>query len=46
MWNNYFMPETVEEALKLLEEGNENTKLIAGGTDLMVEIRITKMAAA
>lgn len=42
MWNNYFMPETVEEALKLLEEGNENTKVIAGGTDLMVEIRNKK----
>jgi len=39
MWKNYFMPETVEEALKLLDEGTENTKLIAGGTDLMVEIR-------
>lgn len=42
MWKNYFMPETVEEALKLLDEGTENTRLIAGGTDLMVEIRNKK----
>ena len=42
MWKNYFMPETVEEALKLLDEGDENTRLIAGGTDLMVEIRNKK----
>ena len=42
MWKNSFMPETVEEALKLLDEGDENTRLIAGGTDLMVEIRNKK----
>ncbi len=39
MWKNYFMPETFEQVLALLEKWKLNTKLIAGGTDLMVEIR-------
>ncbi len=39
MWKNYQMPETVGDLLDLLKDSNENTKIIAGGTDLMVEIR-------
>ncbi len=39
MWNNYHLPETIEQVLELLHDASRNTKIIAGGTDLMVEIR-------
>lgn len=39
MWKNYHMPETIEQVLELLKEGSPQTKIMAGGTDLMVEIR-------
>ncbi len=39
MWKNYHMPETVEQVLDLLSHTGSQTKIIAGGTDLMVEIR-------
>lgn len=39
MWKTYHMPETVEQVIDLLSRANDLTKIIAGGTDLMVEIR-------
>ncbi|HHX08068.1 MAG TPA: molybdopterin dehydrogenase, partial [Chloroflexi bacterium] len=33
------MPETVDQLLEILAVSGEQTKIIAGGTDLMVEIR-------
>ena len=39
MWKNYHMPETVQQVLDLLTSAGDQTKIIAGGTDLMIEIR-------
>ncbi len=39
MWKNYHMPESVEQVIDLLHQADSQTKIIAGGTDLMVEIR-------
>lgn len=35
----YFAPHTLEEALRLLEEKRESVRLLAGGTDLMVQMK-------
>lgn len=35
----YFTPLTLEEALKLLEQNQNSVKLLAGGTDLIIELR-------
>lgn len=45
MWKTYHMPETVEQVINLLSHANSQTKIIAGGTDLMVEIRDGKWPA-
>jgi carbon-monoxide dehydrogenase medium subunit len=36
---DYFEPKTLEEALSLLKKYGEQTKVIAGGTDVMVDIK-------
>jgi carbon-monoxide dehydrogenase medium subunit len=38
MWNNYFIPATLEETLHLLAERREKARLVAGATDLMLEL--------
>ncbi len=38
MWKKYFNVATIEEALDLLDTYQANARLIAGGTDLMLEI--------
>jgi xanthine dehydrogenase iron-sulfur cluster and FAD-binding subunit A len=38
MWNNYFIPVTLEETLQLLAERREKARLVAGATDLMLEL--------
>jgi xanthine dehydrogenase iron-sulfur cluster and FAD-binding subunit A len=38
MWNYYYIPETLDEALQLLAEKGEKARLLAGGTDLMLEL--------
>ncbi len=38
MWNEYFIPATLEEALALLAEKGEKARLVAGATDLMLEL--------
>ncbi len=39
MWKQYLMPESVEALTAILDVAEGQTKIIAGGTDLMVEIR-------
>ncbi len=39
MWKNYLMPESIEALKQALEGADQQTKIIAGGTDLMVEIK-------
>jgi len=38
MWNNYFIPTTLDETLHLLAEKREKARLVAGATDLMLEL--------
>jgi CO/xanthine dehydrogenase FAD-binding subunit len=38
-WEKYFRPQTIHEALKILEEFQGKARLLAGGTDLIVQIR-------
>ncbi len=37
MWQTYYTPPSLDKALQLLAEHRENARLIAGGTDLLVE---------
>ncbi|GAV21925.1 FAD binding domain-containing protein [Carboxydothermus pertinax] len=39
----YYRPETLEEALELLATGQENYKILAGGTDLVLYLRERKI---
>jgi CO/xanthine dehydrogenase FAD-binding subunit len=39
MWKTYYAPDTVDVALLLLAEHGPDARIIAGGTDLMVELR-------
>ena len=38
MWNSYYAPHSLDEALQLLTEHKGSARLVAGGTDLLVEI--------
>jgi len=38
MWNNFFIPATLDETLHLLAEKREKARLVAGATDLMLEL--------
>ena len=38
MWQNYIMAESLEEAAKILAGSNGTARIIAGGTDLILEI--------
>jgi carbon-monoxide dehydrogenase medium subunit len=38
MWQTYYTPSTLEQALDLLAEHQPQARLVAGGTDLIVEI--------
>ena len=37
---NYKCPSTIDEATKLLATANSNAKILAGGTDLLVQLRM------
>ncbi len=39
MWQNYLQPGSLEEALELLQQLNGQARLIAGGTDVLVELQ-------
>jgi carbon-monoxide dehydrogenase medium subunit len=38
MWKEYFFPSSVEEALEILAERGGKARVIAGGTDLVIQI--------
>ncbi len=38
MWKNYYIPVTIEETLRLLADHREKARLVAGATDLMLEL--------
>jgi xanthine dehydrogenase iron-sulfur cluster and FAD-binding subunit A len=38
MWHTYFAPSSVAEALNLLEQHGDRCRIIAGGTDLILEL--------
>lgn len=38
MWTNYYIPATVDETLHILAEKREKARLVAGATDLMLEL--------
>ena len=37
---NYRCPSTIDEAMKLLAEARSDVKILAGGTDLLVQLRM------
>lgn len=39
MWQAYVFPDTIEEAVSVLNSSNGMARIIAGGTDLMLDIR-------
>ena len=39
IWKNYYTPGTVDEALSLLSEHAGNARIIAGGTDLLIDLQ-------
>jgi len=45
MWQEYLFPSSVEEALALLAEREGRARLIAGGTDLIIELSEGRRAA-
>ena len=38
MWNQYYQPETLDEALRLLDVHRARARIVAGATDLMLEL--------
>jgi len=39
MWQTYYTPTSIDKALRLLAEHGPEARIIAGGTDLLVELR-------
>ncbi len=39
MWHTYFQPTTIEQALDLLAEHRDRARIVAGGTDVVVELQ-------
>jgi carbon-monoxide dehydrogenase medium subunit len=39
LWKNYLLPETVEDALQLLSAAPAPSRLVAGGTDLLLDLQ-------
>lgn len=38
MWKNYYSVTSIAEALKILSDNGANTRIVAGGTDLILEL--------
>ncbi len=38
VWKNYFLAHSIQEALEILESDPKNTRFLAGGTDLLLEL--------
>jgi len=38
MWQQYFQPQGLDDALALLEQYGESARIVAGGTDVIVEL--------
>ncbi|HNS01361.1 MAG TPA: FAD binding domain-containing protein, partial [Anaerolineae bacterium] len=38
MWHTYYQPTTLSEALALLSQHGQEARVIAGGTDLVIEL--------
>ena len=38
-WNNYYVPETISDALDILQRYDGQARVVGGGTDLLVESR-------
>ena len=45
MWQEYLFPSSVEEALAMLAGREERARLVAGGTDLIIELTEGRRAA-
>ncbi len=39
MWQTYYTPTSIEEALRLLAEHGPEARIVAGGTDLLIELQ-------
>jgi len=37
MWNTYFSPENIQDALQIINRGPDQSRIIAGGTDLVLD---------
>jgi len=46
MWQTYYSPTSIDEALRLLAEHGPQARIIAGGTDLLVELQRGAQASA
>ena len=42
-WVDYASPRTLDEALKLMSEAGSKARLLAGGTDLLVQLRVGRL---
>jgi carbon-monoxide dehydrogenase medium subunit len=44
LWQRYYTPHTIDEALAVLDEYDGRARIVAGGTDLLVEMRVGQHA--
>jgi CO/xanthine dehydrogenase FAD-binding subunit len=39
MWTTYYQPQTIDDALALLQTHGTEARIVAGGTDVLVELQ-------